>query len=202
MNGSLPQDKVTLRRELRRLRRAIAPREHREASLAAARVIAKLPQFTAGRRVAVYLPFDGEADPASLLHHARRRGVRLFVPIVSDARHGRLRFHPLTTGRRRGAFGIEVPQRLGRPLGARWFDLMVVPLVGIDARGRRLGMGGGFYDRALEFRGHRRRWRGPLLVGFAFDCQCVESVFAQTWDVALDAAATQSGLKTYPRGPR
>jgi 5-formyltetrahydrofolate cyclo-ligase len=199
MSASQPQDKVTLRRELRRLRRALAPKEHREASLAAARVITRLPQFTAGRRVAVYLAFDGEADPASLERHARRRGVRLFVPIVSDVRHRLLRFHPLNNGRRRGRFGIEIPQRPGRPLGARWFDLVIVPVVGIDARGRRLGMGGGFYDRALEFRRHRRRWRGPLLVGFAFDCQRVGSVFAQTWDVGLDAAATQSGLVTYPR---
>ncbi len=197
----MPHDKATLRRELRLLRRALAPSEHRVASLAAARVIAKLPQFTAGRRVAVYLPFDGEADPTSLVHHARRRGVRLFVPIVSDLRHRRLRFHPLTSGRRRGRFGIEVPERLGRPIGARWFDLVIVPVVGIDDRGRRLGMGGGFYDRALEFRGHRLRWRGPLLVGFAFDCQRVGSVFAQSWDVALDAAATQSGLMTYRRTP-
>ena len=50
-------------------------------------------------------------------------------------------------------------------------NLIVVPLVGVDAEGRRLGMGGGFYDRALEFRRRRRHWTGPRLVGLAFDCQ-------------------------------
>jgi len=195
------KDKAVLRRELRRRRRALSPTEHRIASLAAARSITRLPQFAAGRRVAVYLPFDGEADPASLIRAARRRGVRLYVPVVTDLRHRRLRFCPLAAERRRGRFGIEIPKQLGRPVGSRWFDLIVVPLVGIDAQGRRLGMGGGFYDRALAFRGNRSGWRGPLLVGLAFDCQRTESVFAQPWDIALDAAATQSGLETYPRRP-
>jgi 5-formyltetrahydrofolate cyclo-ligase len=84
-------------------------------------------------------------------------------------------------------------------LGPRWFNLIVVPLVGVDLGGRRLGMGGGFYDRSLSFRRHRRHWRGPALVGFAFDCQRAESVFAQPFDVSLDALATESGVQHFSR---
>ncbi len=167
----------------------------------AAAFVTRLPAFRSGARVAVYLPFDREADPAAIAAAARRRGIRLYVPVVVDLAHRRLRFHPLAGGTRRGTFGISVPRSIvhRRALGPRWFDLIVVPLVGIDAAGRRLGMGGGFYDRALGFRRHRRHWPGPRLVGFAFDCQRAESVFAQAFDVRLDALATESGIQHFTR---
>jgi 5-formyltetrahydrofolate cyclo-ligase len=157
-----------------------------------------LPAFKSGAHIAVYLPFDREADTAPLLRTARRRGVRLYVPVVTDLRHRRLRFYPLSGRTRRGVFGISVPHEHALPMPPRWFNLIVVPLVGVDVTGRRLGMGGGFYDGALAFRRVRRQWRGPLLVGYAFDCQKADTVFADPWDVRLDALATESGLEYFP----
>jgi len=156
--------------------------------------------FKSGARVAVYLPFDRETNTAALLVAARRRRIQIFVPVVSDLRHRRMRFHPLEGKTRRGVFGISVPHRGGRALEARWFDLIVVPVVGIDVQGRRLGMGLGFYDRALAFRRHRRHWMGPRLVGLGFECQRAESVCAQPWDARLDALATELGLEYFPKG--
>jgi 5-formyltetrahydrofolate cyclo-ligase len=147
------------------------------------------------------MPFDRETDTAALIAAARRRGVRLFVPVVSDRRHGRIRFHPLEGETRRGLFGIAVPGRTGRPIAPRWLDLIVIPLVGVDAEGRRLGMGGGYYDRALAFRRRRHHWPGPHLVGFAFECQRVEASFAEPWDLRLDALATETGLHHFSEGP-
>ena len=191
--------KPILRKELRAKRRALPPAEHRLRSDLAAAAIARLPEFKFGARIAVYLPFDRETETAALLRAARRRGVRLYVPVVIDLRHRRLRFHPLTGRMRRGAFGILVPHEHAIPVAPRWLNLIVVPLVGVDGTGRRLGMGGGFYDRALAFRRVRRDWRGPRLVGFAFDCQKTDSVFGDPWDVRLDALATESGLEYFPR---
>ena len=166
----------------------------------AAKAIAGLPTFRAGKRIALYLPFDRETDTAALIAAARRRGVRVFVPVVVDRRHGRIRFYPLDAKTRRGEFGISVPKHLGRARSPRWLDLIVIPLVGVDDAGKRLGMGGGFYDRALEFRRRRRHWPGPRLVGLAFDCQRTESSFADPWDVSLDSLATESGMQHYLRG--
>ena len=194
--------KLELRRELRRKRRALGPDERARRSKLAAAAIVRLPQFKAGARVAVYLPFDGETDTAAIVAAARRRRVRIFVPVVTDRRHGRIRFYPLAGATRRGTFGICVPRHTGHPAAARWFELIVVPLVGIDGMGRRLGFGGGFYDRALGFRRTRRWWQGPRLVGFAFDCQRVDTVSAQAWDVRLDALATESGLTRFAREAR
>jgi 5-formyltetrahydrofolate cyclo-ligase len=193
--------KSRLRKELRRNRRSLKPAEHARRSRLAATFVARLPAFRSGARVAVYLPFDHEADPVSIAAAARRRGIRLYVPVVVDLAHRRLRFYPLTGKTRRGTFGISIPHAIAdrHAMSPRWFDLIVVPLVGVDAAGRRLGMGGGFYDRALGFRRHRRHWFGPRLVGFAFDCQRAESVFAEGFDVRLDALATESGVRHFSR---
>jgi 5-formyltetrahydrofolate cyclo-ligase len=189
--------KMRLRKELRAKRRGLPPAEHALRSNLAASAVTRLSAFKAGARVAVYLPFDRETNTAALLVAARRRRIRLFVPVVIDLRH--LRFYPLSGKTRRGVFGISVPHRKGQSTAPRWFDLIVVPLVGVDGEGRRLGMGGGFYDRALAFRRARRQWRGPRLVGLSFDCQRAATVFADPWDVRLDSLATESGLEHFPQ---
>jgi len=185
---------------MRTRRRAFSTAEHRHRSGLAAKALAGLPMFRAGKRIALYLPFDRETDTAALIVAARRRGAQLFVPVIVDRRHARIRFYPLDRRTRSGVFGISVPSRLTRPVSPRWLDLIVIPLVGVDNRGRRLGMGGGFYDRALQFRRGRGQWRGPRLVGLAFDCQRTESSFAEPWDVNLDSLATESGLQHYLKG--
>jgi 5-formyltetrahydrofolate cyclo-ligase len=168
--------KATLRNQLCAERRALREPDHRHRSLAAAKAIMHLRFFRAGRRVALYLPFDGEADTAALIAAAWRRGVQVFVPVISDRRHWRLRLTPIA------------PQ---------WLNLIVIPLVGVDAKGRRLGMGGGYYDRALAFRRRRRYWKGPHLVGLAFECQRTDVQFADAWDLRLDSLATESGMEHF-----
>lgn len=157
----------------------------------------RLRMFRAGKRVALYLPFDGETETAELIAAARARGVQIFVPIISDRRHSRLRFYPLTGKTGPGAFGISVPRLRLAPISAQWLDLIVIPLVGVDSDGRRLGMGGGYYDRALAFRRRRRYWKGPYLVGLAFECQRTGVKFADAWDIRLDSLATESGVEHF-----
>jgi 5-formyltetrahydrofolate cyclo-ligase len=189
--------KSILRKQLRAARRALSEPDHWHRSRAAARAVTRLPSFRAGRRVALYLPFDGEPDTAELLNAALRRRVQVFVPVISDRRHCRLRFYPLTGKTVPGEFGIGVPRRRLRPISPQWLDLIVIPLVGVDSEGRRLGMGGGYYDRALAFRRRRRYWKGPRLVGLAFDCQRTAAKFADDWDLRLDSLATESGMERF-----
>ncbi len=90
-------------------------------------------------------------------------------------------------------------------IGARWLDLVFLPLVGFDARGMRLGMGGGYYDRAFAFRRVRRVWKKPLLIGFAYDLQRVPHLESAPHDVLLDAVVTEKGsmmMKPFPNGVR
>jgi 5-formyltetrahydrofolate cyclo-ligase len=193
--------KSTIRKQLRAARRSLSANAHAQRSSRAARVLAMLPAFAAGKRIALYLPFDRETDTADLIAAARRRGVRIFVPVISDRRHSRLRFYPLAGKTSPGVFGIAVPRRAGRPVSPQWLNLIVLPLVGADGEGWRLGMGGGYYDRALAFRRRRQQWRGPHLVGLGFDCQRTSVKFAEPWDVRLNSLATESGLQYFLEQP-
>jgi 5-formyltetrahydrofolate cyclo-ligase len=193
--------KSALRNQLRAARRSLSSADHKLHSKSAARAIMRLPMFAAGKRIALYLPFDRETDTAELITQARRRGVHVYVPVISDRRHCRLRFYPLAGQTVPGEYGILVPSLHGRPVSPQWLNLIVVPLVGVDGRGRRLGMGGGYYDRALGFRRRRRTWMGPRLVGLAFDSQRTTRAFAQAWDVKLNSLATESGIRHFLEGP-
>jgi len=190
-------NKALLRKALRAARRALSPDLHELLSTRAAKHLMRLPAFAAGKRIALYLPFDRETDTASLIIAARRRGVRIFVPVISDRRHRRLRFFPLDGKTRVGTFGIAIPRRQGQAVAAQWLDLIVIPLVGVDGDGYRLGMGGGYYDRALSFRRRRLSWRGPHLIGLAFDCQRSDASVAEQWDVRLNSLATESGVQHF-----
>ena len=157
----------------------------------------RLRSFRAGKRVALYLPFDAESDTAALIAAGLRRGVQIFVPVIIDRRHCRMRFYQLSGATEPGEFGISVPRLRLTAVAPRWLDLIVIPLVGVDSGGRRLGMGGGYYDRALAFRRRRRFWKGPHLVGLAFDCQRTDANFADAWDLRLDSLATESGVEHF-----
>jgi 5-formyltetrahydrofolate cyclo-ligase len=189
--------KATLRKQLRAARRSMGIAEHRRRSLAAAKKVMRHRLFSAGKRVAVYLPFDGELDTSALITAARLRGVQIFVPFIADRRHRRMRFYPLEGATEPGAFGIFVPRLRAGPISPRWMDLIIVPVVGVDSDGMRLGMGGGYYDRALEFRKRRRYWKGPHLLGLAFDCQRSGVKFAEDWDLRLNSLATETGVEHF-----
>ena len=65
-----------------------------------------------------------------------------------------------------------------------------MPLVGFDKYKNRLGMGGGFYDKTLEFQKKRNNFKVPKLFGLAFDCQEVDKLEAEPWDIPVDGIIT------------
>ncbi|GLK87605.1 hypothetical protein GCM10017655_06670 [Pseudomonas turukhanskensis] len=69
-------------------------------------------------------------------------------------------------------------------------DLIMLPLVGFDPEGGRLGMGGGFYDRSLAYLQRRHNWHKPTLLGLAHECQKVDRLALASWDVVLHATVT------------
>jgi 5-formyltetrahydrofolate cyclo-ligase len=87
-------------------------------------------------------------------------------------------------------------------LPARWLQVVLVPLVAVDDEGARLGMGGGFYDRAFAWRRLRHHWHGPRLVGVAHSTQRVARIPALPHDIHLDALLTERGLFHFRKDPR
>ncbi|MBV8062063.1 MAG: 5-formyltetrahydrofolate cyclo-ligase [Nevskia sp.] len=187
--------KSELRHCLRRLRVAIPGSQRRCCARRAARQLARWRALRRARDVAVYLSVRSELSTAPLLARLLRRGRhRVWAPVTGSA--PRMRFAPLRRHSclRRGALGL--PQvACTRPLrSAASLDLVLLPLLGFDGQGHRLGNGGGWYDRALA---GRRSGRRPLLVGYAYAAQEIAAVPAEPWDVKLDAIATERGLRRF-----
>ena len=187
----------TLRRALRAQRNTLSAAQQLRAAQQLATRLATQPLFRVSRRIAVYLPNDGEIDPVPLMTRIWKMNKTCYLPILSRLTHDRLWFAPFTpdTPLTRNRFGIFEPLTPARNrISAQDLDLILMPLVAFDTQGNRLGMGGGFYDKSLAFLRTRRVWRKPHLIGLAHDFQRVDKLTASAWDVPLQAVATDGGI--------
>lgn len=142
--------------------------------------------------VSAYRRIRSELDPSPLMLALIGQGLRLCLPVIKG-KGLPLRFREWTpeTRMQPGPFGALVPT------DGEWLepDLLLVPLLAFDASGRRLGYGGGFYDRTLA----RLRAAGPVsAIGFAYAAQQVDEVPADETDQRLDAVVTEAGLVRFP----
>jgi 5-formyltetrahydrofolate cyclo-ligase len=187
-------DKYTLRRQLKAARNAYKPAERRKAARGALRLALRHGLLLRAQRIGFYLPQGGEFDAHPLLNQALWMQRECYLPVLP--RRGRvMRFGRVGRNTRmtKNRYGIAEPKD-ARALRARQLDLLLMPLVGFDQQGYRLGMGGGYYDATLAFMQHRRLWRKPRLVGVAYECQRVERLPHDPWDMPLDAVLTEHQL--------
>ncbi len=199
-DSPVPTEKIELRRSLRSRRNALPPEDQRLAAERLASNLAGVRLFLTSRRIACYLPNDGEIDTAPLIEQIRRRRKTCFLPVLSRLSHDRLWFAKAgpKTKLAPNRFGIPEPVVKSRDLiRAQELDLILMPLVGFDDQGNRLGMGGGFYDRSLEFLRHRGRWRKPHLLGIAYDFQRVNGLAPDSWDIPLAGVVTDRTVYLY-----
>jgi 5-formyltetrahydrofolate cyclo-ligase len=178
------------------LRRGITAGERQAAERAIRRELRRLGLWRRGRRIGVYLGMPGEVDLRPAFEDAWTHGAHLYVPRIRNRRSGEMSFVPLHPGApmRRNAFGIEEPAGTGH-VASLTLDAVLVPLVAFDARGHRLGMGAGFYDRALRRRLARpQAFRRPRLLGVAYAMQQAAAIEPAPWDVALDLVVTERGV--------
>ena len=174
------------RAELMARREAVAAEDHRRWSVA---ISATLEQgFPALRKgvVGFCWPYRGEYDPRPAMDFFREHGATLALPEIQD-NGAPLRFRkwwpeaPMKTG----AYAIPVPDNteLLTP-GA-----VIMPMIGFDQQGYRLGYGGGYFDRTLAASRPR-----PLAVGVAFEILRLDSVHPQPHDIAMDFVVTEAGI--------
>lgn len=200
-SSSSSLERQALRRELRRRRRALSPSQRANAHRQFARLLLGSPWasqlFRPGRRIAVYFAYGHEADLKHVIELARRRRCVLYLPAITDFRHSRMRFvrYEVDSAMRVNRYGIAEPEhRHAEVIPVRQLDAVLLPLVGFDAHGSRLGSGAGFYDRSLHHLREGRRWRKPKLIGVAYECQRVARLQPDRWDVPLDGILTERGL--------
>ncbi|MBB5760552.1 5-formyltetrahydrofolate cyclo-ligase [Methylorubrum rhodesianum] len=136
-----------------------------------------------GGLVGFYWPFRGEFDPRGVVGALRERGTRLALPVIVE-RGQPLVFREWTPGSLmvQGTWKIPMPAS-----GEGVFpDLLIVPLVGFDRKGYRLGYGGGFYDRTIAAMPER-----PRTIGVGFELGLLETIYPQPHDIALEMIVTE-----------
>jgi 5-formyltetrahydrofolate cyclo-ligase len=183
-----PSRKSALRSALRQRRNSLSPDQQADAAQALSQSVLGLSHWAAALRIALYLASDGEIGTSVLANIARSEGKQLFLPVLTS--DSGLAFARWETDMTLCVNRYNIPEP---PVGAERcpaaeLDMIFLPVVGWDMHGGRLGMGGGYYDRALA------DIVGPVLVGLAHAGQQVEQIPRESWDIVLDYVATDAGL--------
>ncbi len=186
LNADFAMDKLALRKALRARRAAIDPAQMRnwDAHIGKQLIAWWSAQAQARATLGVYWPLPGEPDLQGAYAHMAQAGVALALPVVHE-RDAPLRFARWVPGEEmvKDSMGVAVP------LALRWTDLpayLIVPCLGFNAAGFRLGYGGGFYDRTLA------AMPRPQTVGVAYSCQLC-AFRSDAHDIALDTILTELG---------
>jgi 5-formyltetrahydrofolate cyclo-ligase len=191
-------DATAQRRELRQSlaerRKALAPAERIAAAQGLRRSLEQLPEYLTDARVAGYWATQGELPLNLVIPPLAQRGQQFLLPVVSKGQT--LKFAPWRAGEdvQPNRYGIPEPTDTSELFEPFQIDLVLVPLLGFDRRGHRLGYGGGYYDRSFAFLNDQVRPTEPLLVGIAYAFQELPQLDEADWDVPLDFIATEREL--------
>jgi 5-formyltetrahydrofolate cyclo-ligase len=187
-NSSGELTKASLRRSLLSQRQALSPDVWQASSRAICRHIESSQLFTGAKTILGYLSHRQEPDLDPLFS---RTSIQWGFPRCDgDALvwHG---CNPnLPEQIQIGAYGIREPQADLPQFTAPEVDLILVPAVGCDRRGYRLGYGGGFYDRLFA----QPEWRSIPAIGIVFAAALLPVLPIDAWDLPLTGICTEKGL--------
>lgn len=183
-------EKKGLRKILLEQRNTLTPDEVLASSEQVLARIRSLPEWGTAREVLAYWPVRGEVDVRPLIKELWDRGVTVLMPRCRAQAPGEMDICCATCEDDLvpGAFSIMEPDS-GRcpPVGECGPDLALIPGVGFDRRGIRLGFGGGYYDRILA----EKEFAETVTVGVAYDFQLIETLPDEPWDRPVRIVCTQ-----------
>ena len=183
----LKQDKRSLRRAVIAERDALADAERAARSEAIADRLLGLDEAAGAATVLAFWSFGSEVDTAPLIDRLRSLGTTVALPRTRDGDIVPVVWTP-GSSMTETSFGAREPTD-GRVLEARELDLIVVPGVAFDRSCRRVGYGGGFYDRLLA-----STREGAAAVAIAFGMQVVDEVPSGPLDRTVDAIVTEDDV--------
>ncbi|MDP2636022.1 MULTISPECIES: 5-formyltetrahydrofolate cyclo-ligase [unclassified Pseudoalteromonas] len=147
---------------------------------------------TKNSQVALYLSNDSELDTSLLIKELWTKNHLVYLPVIHPFNGTTLYFqrYEENSPMRANHYAILEPKlNCSQICPLQDLDYLLMPLVAFDSHGNRLGMGGGFYDKTLA-RYHNENWQKPQLIGLAHQCQHVESLPVEPWDVPLNFIIT------------
>lgn len=194
MTNTLTTQKKLLRKTLLSARASLSPAVRKSAEQTIAQLLSQRAQRESWASVAVFLPWRAEPDLTTLWSAWSTQGIALALPVVAEESAPLLmcRWQP---GEQliSDLMGLQVPMAQHQ----MDCDVWLIPCVGIDDVGRRLGAGKGFYDRTLSHVQAKadagRLNRLPRLIGVCFDLARTNADFAEPHDLKLHACVTETG---------
>ncbi|WP_297956159.1 5-formyltetrahydrofolate cyclo-ligase [uncultured Neisseria sp.] len=192
------QEKSELRRRLRRARAQLSGEERAAAEREIGRLLKR--RIKRGGRIGVYWPMGSELRLDGFVRAAQKRGAKLYLPYI-EPRSRRMWFTPYPADgvkqeRKRGRAKLHVPQFAGHKIRVHGLSILLVPIVGIDREGYRLGQAGGYYDATLSAMKHRLQAK---TIGVGFACQLVDRLPHEAHDVPLDGFVSERGALAFRR---
>ena len=173
-----------LRQQIRKTRANLTALQQQQAEDSITQQALALIEAQNAQHIALYVSFDGEISTEKLIKTLWAQGKQVYLPVLHPFNPNHLLFlrYLPDTPMLKNKFGIWEPKlNVQSVLPLEELDILFTPLVAFDKQGNRLGMGGGFYDRTLQ------NWRNSsfIPVGLAHQCQQVEQLPTEEWDVPL-----------------
>lgn len=178
--------KASLRKKLRLVLSGISKAARRRKSKKALARLVKTQTFKAANRILIYMALPSELDTEPLMQSALKAGKEVYAPCIQKNRKQLLLYkiegaHHL----KKGSYGIREPRKHAARKGAIGkIDLVIVPGLGFDRKGNRLGRGGGYFDRLLAKATHAAK------IGLAFKEQRVTRIPVEAHDIPVDRVIT------------
>ena len=173
-----------LRQQIRKTRANLTALQQQQAEDSITQQALALIEERNAQHIALYVSFDGEISTEKLIKTLWAQDKYVYLPVLHPFNPNHLLFlrYLPDTPMLKNKFGIWEPKlNVQSVLPLEELDILFTPLVAFDKQGNRLGMGGGFYDRTLQ------HWqKSPFIpVGLAHQCQQVEQLPTEAWDVPL-----------------
>lgn len=188
-----PLTKKELRQKLRQAVETLSPESLHTQSVKACNLLMSTPEYSHAEIVMVFLSLPNEVDTTSLVLHCWRDRKRVLAPKVSweQRRMLPIEIRSLSDDVSQSPMGIREPAQ-GMPIPVALIDLVVVPGLGFDQHGNRIGRGRGFYDRFLA----HPDWHG-VACGLALEQQVVDEVPISEFDMQVDMLVTDAAVRRF-----
>jgi 5-formyltetrahydrofolate cyclo-ligase len=185
-----------IRQEIRYKRSQLSSLYQQEQGVLLREKLIEQKEVTNAKKIAIYLANDGELNTQPFINWCWQNKVSVYLPVIHPFSKGNLLFlrYEKTTILIKNTYGISEPTLDVRNIiTVDKLDIIFTPLLAFDTGGNRLGMGGGFYDRTLanwHIQYQQNKQTKPLPIGLAHDCQKVEKIPFEIWDIPLPKIIT------------
>lgn len=190
------KNRKNIRQEVRYKRSQLSDLHQQEQAVLLCEKLIRQTEVKHAKKIAIYLANDGELNTQPFINWCWHNEISVYLPVIHPFSKGNLLFlkYSETSILIKNKYGILEPKLDVRNIiTVNNLDIIFTPLVAFDQRGNRLGMGGGFYDRTLanwHIQYQQNKQTKLLPIGLAHDCQKIEKIPFESWDIPLPIIIT------------